>query len=399
MFIGNPEKTDPTVSTFRDKVEKGFLYIDKSAFIEHYLLQSMSVEIIDRPRHFGKTLNLDMLYTFLNDREDCTDLFKGLYIQESGVWEKRNSAPCFLYDFSRLCKNTYRDCVFDITKEYIRSYAGQLDPDSGLYDSYYRWESSPGLWDSSLLLLTQIVYAVTGRRSYVFIDNHDTLLMDLIGKPEYPEAESFLSQVYSNVFKGNECLEKGLLTGVYRVSHRGMMTAFNNPVTRDVFSDGVYGEDYGFTLSEMEDLHEPCGFDMNGMRRRYCCAKIAGTEIFNPYGVLNGIRDKGKPYKPHMKFDCLETILELLNEERKRTLMSLLEPGTAATVRIGSCISPKQLAGERCTDRTFYSFLVQSGYVTLKTYNDDESAVISIPNEELRAAWKDALGEESFLHI
>ena len=78
------------VENFKDIMESGYYYIDKSLFIKELLDMKGKVNLFIRPRRFGKTLNLSMLRYFYEDtgdmkkNEEHRSLFQGLKIMEQG---------------------------------------------------------------------------------------------------------------------------------------------------------------------------------------------------------------------------------------------------------------------------------------------------------------------------
>ncbi|MDR0381751.1 MAG: AAA family ATPase, partial [Oscillospiraceae bacterium] len=96
MVVGNVKKIDLGTSSFERIITGGCLYVDKSRFIEDFLGEAPSVQLIARQRRLGKSLNMDMLRCFLTDAEDHRHLFKGLYIERSKVWDQAHAAPVFL---------------------------------------------------------------------------------------------------------------------------------------------------------------------------------------------------------------------------------------------------------------------------------------------------------------
>lgn len=52
------------IDSFREIIEQGYYYIDKTAFIKELLDMKEKVNLFTRPRRFGKTLNLSMLQCF-----------------------------------------------------------------------------------------------------------------------------------------------------------------------------------------------------------------------------------------------------------------------------------------------------------------------------------------------
>ena len=78
------------VSDFKNLIENNGYYIDKTLFIKELIDIGAQVNLITRPRRFGKTLNLSTLYYFFNINEpENKELFKGLKIwQEKEIMEK-----------------------------------------------------------------------------------------------------------------------------------------------------------------------------------------------------------------------------------------------------------------------------------------------------------------------
>ena len=53
------------ISDFKEIIDGGYTYVDKTAFIQEILDLKIKAALIPRPRRFGKTLNLSMLRYFL----------------------------------------------------------------------------------------------------------------------------------------------------------------------------------------------------------------------------------------------------------------------------------------------------------------------------------------------
>ena len=63
------------VQDFSTLIENHYFYVDKTAFLKEWWDSGDSVTLITRPRRFGKTLNMSMLYYFfsiLAKKENCT---------------------------------------------------------------------------------------------------------------------------------------------------------------------------------------------------------------------------------------------------------------------------------------------------------------------------------------
>lgn len=69
------------IENFKELIDKDYYYVDKTLFIRDVLKQK--VALYTRPRRFGKTLNMSMLYYFFSIRQmENAYLFNGLKISE-----------------------------------------------------------------------------------------------------------------------------------------------------------------------------------------------------------------------------------------------------------------------------------------------------------------------------
>ncbi len=58
-------------------------YVDKTRLISEMMDVPFKVNLITRPRRFGKTLAMSMLASFFDIRKDSQELFEGLEISEN----------------------------------------------------------------------------------------------------------------------------------------------------------------------------------------------------------------------------------------------------------------------------------------------------------------------------
>jgi len=95
-------KINLNTTDFKQFRTEGYLYVDKSVFIEHLLDAGDNIILFCRPRRMGKSMNLTMLKYFfdIKEKENTENLFKDLYIEKSEAYSERNSRNYFL---SRVC--------------------------------------------------------------------------------------------------------------------------------------------------------------------------------------------------------------------------------------------------------------------------------------------------------
>ncbi len=385
-IFGDTKRIDLSTSSFKAMIENDNLYVDKTRFIEHFLNEANTVQLVLRQRRLGKSLNLDTLRCFLNDHEDNRALYKGLYIESSPVWERVNSTPVFYFDFKNLTADNYCEAFYiDVLQKVYACF--NTDTFKGysriLFDSFVNNKKSAV---SGLKFLTQLAFDISGKRSVIIIDEYDKMLFDNYDKANYDEMRSFITNVLSVGLKGNEYLEKALLTGVTRVSKESILSGLNNLQVYDMFSDNAYADDFGLTEEEIDELCGIGGFNKEHVRFWYNGIKVGGKPIYNIYAVMSYI-NYGRLDNYWGRSGAIDIITRHLNDERISTISALMNGETIST-HINPRISFKELSTET-GDSMFYSLLMQAGYLSLERIEENNIAYLSIPNKELVNVWKD----------
>ena len=82
-----------------DKIREGnYFYVDKTAFIREWWESGDDVTLINRPRRFGKTMNMSMLEAFFSvDYADRGDLFEGLSIWDDEKYRALQGTLLYFY--------------------------------------------------------------------------------------------------------------------------------------------------------------------------------------------------------------------------------------------------------------------------------------------------------------
>ena len=395
MVTGDINKINLSISSFKRMITDGNLYVDKTKLIERFLESASTVQLIARQRRLGKSLNMDMLRCFLTDDEDLRYLFKGLYITESPAWSKANTAPVFYFDFKGLRPDTYKMQIINQCYKHICKMTTPDNLNHYLKHKYAQLLNNPSMATEGLHFLTEVTYELTGKRSYLLIDEYDKLLMENYNNNKYEEISAFETALLSSALKGNEYLEKALLTGVMRISHESMLSGLNNIVTHDVFDDETYTDDYGLTEEEVQALSKMSPFDVDKARGWYNGISIGDKPIYNIYAMMSYL-SKGKFGCYWGKSGTMDTIAGLLNDGRRATIARLLN-GEIVEAAIADRISLRDLSA-RPSDQAFYSLLIQTGYLALNkpASEADFNAFISIPNIELKIVWKQFILEKLY---
>ena len=86
------------IQSFEEIRNRNCFYVDKTAFIKEWWESGDDVTLITRPRRFGKTLNMSMLYQFFSvDYKDRGDLFEGLSIWNEEKYRKMQGTYPVIY--------------------------------------------------------------------------------------------------------------------------------------------------------------------------------------------------------------------------------------------------------------------------------------------------------------
>ena len=85
------------IDDFKKIIKEDCYYIDKTKFIEDILEDGSGVKLINRPRRFGKTINMTTLKYFFDNKnaEENRKLFNNLYIEKSKYIRRTREISCY----------------------------------------------------------------------------------------------------------------------------------------------------------------------------------------------------------------------------------------------------------------------------------------------------------------
>ena len=384
-IFGDRKKINLGSSEFRKFVETDCLYVDKTRFIEHVINESSDVLLFTRPRRTGKSLNLDMLRTFLDCKQDSAALFEGLYIEGSPVFAQLNKYPVILLDFKEL---RARDFFTLLRRMLRRSAAYYLQPDQMDFDLGRYLEEDERKGTGGLRLLIENIHAVFGVRPFVLIDEYDKVLTDSVGTPEYENIREWITEVFESALKGNASLEKAVITGVTRVSQESLFSGLNNIDVYDVFTSSVYDGD--FSLTEEEALELMSEEQLAVAQKWYNNYRVGDEKLYTMYSVMSWLKS-GQLENYWGQSGTMNLLVDFLDRRRMENLVELFASGSKVTTPIERRLS-YQLLTSGATDEMYYSLAVQAGYLSHDVLSQDGSTrlyQVYLHNEELRSVWSE----------
>ena len=249
--------------------EQGSFYIDKTDFIREWWETGSDVTLITRPRRFGKTLNMSMLECFFsNQYAGRSDLFEGLSVwREEKYRSLQGTYPVIFLSFANIKAVDYKKMKYSITKVIADLYEKNrylLDGNllSAKEKRYYEGVEA-GMEDE---VAAGAVHSMANymRRFYekdviIILDEYDTPMQEAWISGYWTEAAAFFRGFFNSTFKTNPYLERGLITGITRVSKESIFSDLNNLKVVTTTSDR-YPTAFGFTEEEVFKALDDTGF-------------------------------------------------------------------------------------------------------------------------------------------
>ncbi|GHT81303.1 hypothetical protein FACS1894125_1790 [Actinomycetota bacterium] len=366
--------------------------MDKTLFVEHVLNDPSQVLLFTRPRRMGKTLNLDTLRTFIDPLEkDVAPLFKGLKLEKSPVFDQLGSHPVIWLSFRDFHLESkefeFQRLVTSLANRYLTK--KQISPSlKKLID-----EGGPALL-SSIRYLCEDIEEATGQKSFIIIDEYDKLYMDSATKGEeaYEEARDFTKTIMASCLKDNRSLFKAAVTGVNRIAQESMFSDLNNIKVYGVFNESEYDTDFGFTEEEVAALIDDKK-ELEKVRDWYNNYRIGSSKIYFTYSVMSYL-DMGRFSNYWGKSGTINLIQSGLTQKRVDQITSAIR-GEKFVEIVTDRLNGEDLNGfER--NGSFYSLLIQTGYMTFDETDLPNSYELSTPNVELNNVWEEFILDTIF---
>lgn len=383
-------------------------FVDKSLFIQEVIDDASRVVLFPRPRRFGKTLNMSMLHSFFTNQnvEENRRLFDGLAITQSPVFAQHQGQYPVISLSLKSCKgDTYEKIFYSIrsliAKEF-KSHKIILEKDKFYqielekFNSIIEEKADESLLSESILLLSEFLHRYYQQKVFILIDEYDTPVHEAYLNGFYTQAINFLRTLLGNTLKGNQHLQKGILTGILRVSKESMFSDLNNVKVYSVLSD-KFNTWFGFTQREVDQLLNDFGLGVvrNEVKDWYNGYYFGDAEIYNPWSILCFADSKGK-FLPYWLSTSANALVHNLIKDSDNTVKKGIEDALnniPVFTPINENISFEDLESSQ---ETIMSFLVQTGYLKalyLEMQNSRRVYEVSIPNQELRLIYIDTINK------
>ena len=404
------------VADFVTVIEQNLYYVDKTMFIPKLEKQPRNLFFI-RPRRFGKSIFLSMLYSYY----DCTQshrfqsLFGNLWIGQHPTPLQGKYQVLFL-DFSQITGN------IDKLETKFNSYLSiNLDAFVRQYSEYYQAEMEEILAQEDFEEKMELIFKAAKAHQYhlyLIIDEYDNftnVILNERGENVYhaiTHADGFYRDVFKK-FKGN--FERIFMMGVSPVTLDDVTSGFN--IGWNISIKPEFDEMLGFSTTDVVEMFtyykehgsipvdsdiDAIVNDMKPWYDNYCFAEEAlkkKTRMFNCDMVLYYLRnymDNGcsprQMIDPNTRTDYgkMKKLLQFdkLDGERKGIIRKIAEEEQIVT-QLYESFSAYQIPKAEI----FPSFLFYYGMLTIKGTRGSK-LILGIPNNNVRKQYYGYLEEE-----
>ena len=389
------------IENFKTMIDKSAYYVDKTNFIEDVL--SEQVVLYTRPRRFGKTLNMSMLYYFfsINEKENSY-LFDGLNISKNkDALKYQNKYPTIFISLKEMKSLTFdaqissfSNVIYELLDKNLEILSSdQLsDTTKDILNKLHNRSSCVEDLKISLRVITNALYTYYQQKVIVLIDEYDVPLQAAYQNNYYEEMVEFLRSVFSSALKTNDALEKGVMTGCLRISKESIFTGLNNFTAYSVLNN-ISSESFGFTESEVKQLLKDYSLSekMDEVKEWYDGYQFGNNEIYNPWSTLMYVKNitqdvSFKPISFWANTSGNDLVVKYIQngDKKLRKEFDLLMNGQSLI----KYIKPELTYREMDNINNIYSFLLLTGYLKVIKDRGENQYELVIPNKEVYEIYK-----------
>ena len=401
------------ISNFKELIEKKYQFVDKTLFVKEIMNNGAKVILITRPRRFGKTLNMSMLYSFLDQNQaNKPNLFENLEISKDVEFckEYQNKYPVILISFKDIKPPSYQKTVKKISSLIRRTYSQHrylLDGDvlcedeKDLFRAILNGKADEEMIEDSLQQLSGYLRRYFDIPPIVLIDEYDTPIQESYFRGYYDELISFMRSLLGQALKDNEDsnivnITKAIVTGITRVAQESLFSGLNNFEVYTLLRQD-YGQYFGFTEPEVVKLIDQTGHNVSlqTIKEWYNGYQVGKYTLYNPWSIIECLSHKGelKSYWLNTADNGpLKTLVSKASTVVKRRVEELLQ-GKSVEVPLMENLVFADLDKK---EDILWSFLLYVGYLNVlstKRYDSLLMAQIAIPNREVRGVYDEMVRE------
>lgn len=370
------------IQDFEDLRTNGYVYVDKTKHI-YNLVNDGKPYFLSRPRRFGKSLFISTLEAYFLGKKE---LFEGLWIYNE---EEKSANPWQVYPVLKFSLASGEFTEQDGLRKKLKITLDQFEKKYGLPCG---GDYLPGQFEAAL----KNAFEKTGKKVVVLVDEYDTPLLKNINENE--EQETANRDLYKGFFATLKDYDAYLrfvfFTGVTKFSKVSIFSDLNQ--LQDITLSSRFDSICGITQEELESNFAPeiealaAKFEMTKdeclaeLKKRYDGYHFTDNllDIYNPFSLINAFAEKkfgnywfesGTPTFLVKKLDAINFDVRKFNDNNMK-------------------LSESELKDYRPENENPVPLLYQSGYLTIKSYNQKQNSYkLGFPNGEVKYGFLNAL--------
>ena len=349
--------------------------MDKTDLI-YQIAQTGGYYFLSRPRRFGKSLLISTMESYFQGEKE---LFEGLAIEK--LEKDWTAYPVLHLDLSGV---TYTD--ENVLNEKMENTLRQWEKIYGLVNDF----KTDSVRFSNII---DAAYEKTGKPVVILIDEYDKPLLDTAGNEPLREAIRSRLQGFYSVMKSQDGkIRFGFLTGITKLGKLSIFSGLNN--LNDISMNFRYADICGISEKDLhayfdESVQEMA--DVNGISKEECYARLKdyydgyhfcrnSPDIYNPFSLLSSLYQQ--EFHDYWYETGTPTFVVKALKRGQFNLEGLTLEGIPASA----------LGGVNADDSDPVPVLYQSGYLTIKSYDERwERYTLKYPNKEVERGFMQGL--------
>lgn len=220
----------------------------------------------------------------------------------------------------------------------------------------------------SLNALSDYLMRYYGKKVIILLDEYDTPMQEAYVNGYWKELADFIRNLFHSTFKTNPCLERGVMTGITRISKESVFSDLNNLEVVTTTSK-KYEDCFGFTQEEVSAALKEYGLsDREQQVKDWYDGFSFGErkDIYNPWSIINFLdkREVGIYWANTSSNNLTGELIREGSPEIKMTMEALLR-GEGFRTTFDEQIVFDQLGKG---DGAVWSLLLASGYLKIVNY-------------------------------
>ncbi|MDO4555949.1 MAG: AAA family ATPase [Lachnospiraceae bacterium] len=394
------------IDSFKKIRDNGDYYIDKTGFIKELVSQNFEVNLITRPRRFGKTLTMSMLECFFDISRDSRKEFEDLAICKEkeicGKW--MNQWPTIFFTFKSVEGEDF-ETAYEQWKALLSDFcvahrflgeSDAVDPlDQEIFSRFVAKNGTKEETNNALFYLIRMMSAHYGKQVILLIDEYDVPLAKAGDHGYYNEMLGVIRSLFNKALKTNPFLKFSVITGCLKIAKESIFTGTNNFVS-DTITSNRFQEYIGFLESDVRKILEDTDLEAHAEEIRfwYDGYRFGSTNVYCPWDVLNHVaalqeNEKTVPrsyWENTSGNDIIRKFIErkdLWVKEQINEDFEILLSGGSIVKNITENLTYDML---HSSADNLWSLLYLTGYLTRteRENSDLKGTELTIPNEEIR---------------